>query len=126
MNREVLGLDELSKVTVWARPWIDWSAPPRRYEASAAQLPRSARAVYIAVDWRGQVSYVGSVARSGGGGVAQRFTEHLRARHEARYWTHLWVVQFHDGTPANTVRWLEGVIGRALAPPDNKRLPTAC
>ena len=96
---------------------------PRRYPVAVETLPDAERAVYIAVDAEDQVRYVGSVARCGAGALRQRINEHLQLRPSALTWTGVWVVELHPGTPRETVRWAESLIGEELSPTDNARLP---
>jgi hypothetical protein len=87
------------------------------------ELPFGGKGVYIAVDVRGVVRYVGSVSRPRRNGVRERVVEHVRAWFKERHWTHIYVVPLSDETPATVVKMIEGRIGRRLRPLDNKRLP---
>ena len=98
--------------------------PYRIAGAVPHRLPRTKRAVYIAVDDAGTVRYVGSVCRGGvRSAVTARLAEHVRDWWKERHWTHLYVVPLADTTPSATVKRIEGRIGRRLCPADNRRLP---
>ena len=107
-------------------PWRRYLlAPgPVRVRATPTDCPDLSSAVYIALDYDGVVRYVGSVDRTHGG-LPERIAEHRRNRFESRYWVSLWVVSLRPETPRETVRRIEGAIGRALTPVDGHRLPVA-
>jgi Uri superfamily endonuclease len=103
-----------------AWPWsTDEIAPVVEIDADAGVAER--RAVYVALDRRGEVDYVGSTASEGV--LAHRVRRHLRDAGRRRDWHRLVVLRLRDDTPEAVVRRLEGAVGRALAPARNRRLP---
>jgi hypothetical protein len=93
---------------------------PARYAVDGA-LPLCSSAVYVILDADLRVRYVGSVARADPDALRRRVREH-GAR---QGWRWAVVIPLLAETPAREVRRIEGVIGRALFPPDNRRLPFA-
>ncbi len=83
--------------------------------------------VYVAQVSSGADVYVGSVHRPHNmDGIAQRIREHQAADVGAvgsRRWTGIHVFALGDTSPEIEVRMLEGVVGRIIAPTQNRRLP---
>lgn len=81
--------------------------------------------VYVACDARNRVDYVGSVCRQRLDGLARRISEH-EAKDPERWalWRKIWWIPMHTNAPKQAVRRAEGIIGRALLPPRNQRLPS--
>ncbi len=96
-------------------PWPVTATTPFQMEANPA--------VYLAVDIDDRCCYVGSVARQGGTGLADRIAAHLRQPHKARTWQEVWVLPLLPGTPRSEVRRIEGVVGAHLGPKGSVRLP---
>ncbi len=100
--------------------WLATSLP-RRYDP-AGVLPRLSAAVYVALDDRGRVVYVGSVLRRGDpSALSHRIREHLRRRR----WRWIAVFPIRSDAPTDAVRHAEGRVGRYLRPLHNRRLPTS-
>ncbi len=79
-------------------------------------------AVYVALDRRWQVRYVGSVARASRDGIADRILEH---RWRSGQWSWIVILALRPETPTPRVRQIEGAIGSILWPAENRRLPVS-
>jgi hypothetical protein len=96
-------------------PWPVTATTPFPMDANPA--------VYVAIGIDGRCCYVGSVARQGETGLADRIAAHLRQPHKARTWQEVWVLPLLPGTPRSEVRRIEGVVGAHLGPKGSVRLP---
>src|SRR5690349_4012234 len=97
----------------WRRGFLP---EPVNLHSASPWFPPVDKAIYIACDRRGEIAYVGKVARGGGVAIAARVREHVRNPAKASTWAHLYVVPLRRDTPANIVLQLEGEIGRRLRP----------
>jgi hypothetical protein len=83
--------------------------------------------VYIAEDLDGSDTYVGSVYLPGNRrGIASRIREHVLADTSgkgAQRWVRIHVLVLREDIDLPAVRHLEGVVGRAIHPSQNRRLP---
>src|SRR4051794_20337032 len=77
-------------------------------------------AVYVACDRTGRVRYVGSTI---GRPAWARVCEHLTDVHKTREWHEVWVIPLRSETPEQSVRSIEGRVGRYLRPTDTQCLP---
>jgi hypothetical protein len=98
----------------WLAAAQPWSEPIGRQMTTTA-----VQGVYIVCNWAGDVLYVGSTIC----GVKARVISHLRNVDRTLMWTTVWVVPLLDVTPPQTVRRIEGLIGRALRPVQTLALP---
>lgn len=88
--------------------------------AAASRVPMVGCAIYLAVDARGVVDYIGKVDRRGSSGVATRLAEHLRqSRRKRQVWRWLWVVPLTAEITAVEIAALERSLIRAFRPLGN-------
>ena len=114
-----------------------------RYEESAAHagkflltpLPRAgfvdeheevtaSAGVYVMCTRTDEILYTGSAHRPGDQrGLVLRMREHLREESRRMHWQRAWLVPMSAEATQWQVRLVEGMIGRDLGCPANKRLP---
>lgn len=75
--------------------------------------------MYIVCGWSGRILYVGSTTV----GVRTRLRQHCVDVERTFDWAEAWVVPLRDDTPVPEVRRIEGLVGLALCPSDNRALP---
>jgi hypothetical protein len=96
------------------------SSLPVRYPVDG-RMPRASSAVYVVLDADCRLRYVGSVARADPDALRRRIREHGNRDG----WRWAVVIPLAPNTPVREVRRIEGAVGRAVFPSDNRRLPTA-
>lgn len=80
--------------------------------------------VYIVCTKSDDVLYVGSACRPHArAGLAQRVREHHRDGSRRLRWLRVWLLPMKRNTEKQHVELIEGMVGRDLGCPDNKRLP---
>ena len=99
-----------------------WESASFAQVVEGVRWGKVSKAVYVVLDVRNRVAYVGSVDRLSESGLAGRLYQHSRLRGRA-HWYAVRIVPLRDGTPRSKVVELEGTIGRRLRPYDNQRLP---
>ena len=111
--------ERLASLAAYAGPWLQTDGASGPYPFGP-RIPVSARrAVYVVCAWSGRVLYVGSTTT----GVGVRFAQHLADLGKTLDWATAYVVPLTDDAPTAEVRRIEGCIGLAVGPEDNKALP---
>lgn len=111
--------ERLASMAAYAGDWLDPDGPvgPCPFGPSVAIGVRNA--VYVVCGWSGRILYVGSTST----GLRRRFTRHLADLTRTIDWTTVYVIPLLDDTPLKEVRRIEGRVGRATGPAQNKALP---
>jgi hypothetical protein len=107
----------------WVRSYIEDLVPPQSIIAGEKWAGVDS-AVYIAIDLRRTVSYVGSVCRVDQQGLRGRMREHLKTP-RGRSWVLISIIPLRRGTPSTQVRIIEGLVARVLNPHSLLRMPAA-
>ncbi|MCZ4125386.1 hypothetical protein [Streptomyces sp. H39-S7] len=101
-------------------------AVPEELEPLPEFMPDASCAVYIAVDSRGHVGYVGSVCRpKDGRGLSSHVREYLDTLPKTDTWVGIYALLLHPDTPEPEVRRIGGDIAGWLLPYDRERWPRA-
>lgn len=80
--------------------------------------------VYVVCTRDDEVLYTGSARRpSDPHGLVRRVREHLRKEHRRMRWHRVWLVPMKAEATLSEVRLVEGMIGRDLRSPENRKLP---
>lgn len=80
--------------------------------------------VYIVCAKSDEVLYVGSSCRpSGCAGLVRRVREHHRNGSRRRRWLRVWLLPMKSDADKRQVELVEGMVGRDLGSPENRRLP---
>ncbi|MGW2082126.1 hypothetical protein ACWCOW_35300 [Streptomyces sp. NPDC001939] len=99
---------------------------PERLMPDPEAMPPAACAVYVAVDERGAVCYVGSVCRpSDTHGLGSHVAEYLVGLPKAEKWAGVYALPLRPDTPELEVRRIGGDIAGWLLPYDRERWPQA-
>ena len=81
--------------------------------------------VYIVCTKSDEILYVGSACRPRGrAGLVRRVREHHRNGSRRRRWLRVWLLPMKPNADKRQVELVEGMVGRDLGSPENKRLPT--
>lgn len=89
-------------------------------------MPDAACAVYIAIDERDRVCYVGSVCRPHDEhGLGNHVAEYLHNLPKARKWASVYVLPLRPDTPEPEVRRIGGDVAGWLLPYDRERWSAA-
>lgn len=117
-----MGPAQLASLAAYAGRWLHDDGPsgPRPF-GPTLQGP-GPLCVYIICAWSGRALYVGSTTI----GVSARFAQHLRDRRKTMSWSTSYLIPLQDLTPLRTVRRIEGRVGVALRPEQNRALPRIC
>ncbi|MEU9199603.1 hypothetical protein [Streptomyces sp. NPDC048332] len=101
-------------------------AMPERLASAPEAMPPASCAVYVAVDERGAVCYVGSVCRPNDEqGLGSHVAEYLTDLPKAEKWAGVYALPLRPDTPENEVRRIGGDIAGWLLPYDRERWPQA-
>lgn len=99
---------------------------PEQLKPSSEAMPDASCAVYVAIDDRGSVCYVGSVCRpSDQRGLASHVGEYLSDLPKTEKWTGVYAIPLQFDTPEPEVRRIGGDIAGWLLPYDRERWPQA-
>jgi hypothetical protein len=111
--------EQLASLAAYAGAWLDPAGPigPCPFGPSVALGVKNA--VYVVCAWSGRILYVGSTSV----GLRRRFTEHLRDFAKTIDWTTVYVIPLLESAPIAEIRRIEGRVGRATAPAQNRALP---
>ncbi|WP_329300897.1 hypothetical protein OG410_22805 [Streptomyces sp. NBC_00659] len=101
-------------------------AVPYELSPTPELMPDASCAVYIAIDARGGVCYVGSVCRPGNNqGLASHVKEYLHNLPKTDKWSGVYIVLLRPDTPEPEVRRIGGDVAGWLLPYDRERWPRA-
>ncbi|MEV6181175.1 hypothetical protein [Streptomyces sp. NPDC052015] len=99
---------------------------PERLTPNPEVMPPASCAVYVAVDERGAVCYLGSVCRpSDTQGLGSHVAEYLADLPKTEKWAGVYVLPLRPDTPEPEVRRIGGDIAGWLLPYDRERWPQA-
>lgn len=102
------------------------NAMPERLAPTPEAMPTASCAVYVAVDGRGAVCYVGSVCRpSDTYGLESHVGEYMANLPKTEKWAGIYALPLKPGTPEVEVRRIGGDIAGWLLPYDRERWPPA-
>ncbi|MFJ3643335.1 hypothetical protein ACIPRD_26765 [Streptomyces sp. NPDC090108] len=102
------------------------SPMPERLVPDPEAMPSAECAVYVAVDERGAVCYVGSVCRPRDvQGLGSHVAEYLADLPKTEKWDGVYVLPLRPDTPEPEVRRIGGDIAGWLLPYDRERWPQA-
>ena len=97
--------------------------PRGAYVDEIEDIPATA-GVYIVCTRDDEVLYTGSARRpSDPHGLVRRMREHLRKEQRRMRWHRVWLVPMKARATLGEVRLVEGMIGRDLGAPENRKLP---
>lgn len=103
-----------------------WHIRPEPHTVDPEQLPDASRAVYVVIDDRGKVCYVGSVYRPRDPkGLASHVREYLHKMPKTARWSGIYILPLRPGTSENEVRRVGGEVAGWLLPYDRERWPKA-
>ncbi|CAM5306522.1 hypothetical protein [Streptomyces chartreusis] len=99
---------------------------PERLMPNAEAMPSVSHAVYVAVDERDAVCYVGSVCRPNDEqGLGSHVSEYIADLPKTEKWTGVYALPLRPDTPEPEVRRIGGDIAGWLVPYDRERWPQA-